>query len=116
MQTLHYYRVLRWHAAAERLGAVRGRNSGGVEQIFRAPRNAVERSSVVSRGNFFVCLFRLCKGEFARESNYAMQFGIELFQPLQINAGKPVGSEFALLDPTRNPRTGNEGDVFVRCQ
>src|SRR5258708_20597077 len=98
MQTLHYYRVLRWHAAAERLGAVGGRNTGGVEQIFRAPRNAVERSSVVTRGNFFVCLLRLCEGELARERNYAMQFGIEFFQPLHVNAGNPLGLYLALLN------------------
>ena len=51
MQALHYNGILRGHTVAIRLGAVGGGDTGGIEQIFGAPRDAMQRAAVVSGGD-----------------------------------------------------------------
>ena len=56
MQTLHDDGIFFGHAIAERLCAIGRSNSRRVEQILAAPRDAVQRSAIFARGNFFVRL------------------------------------------------------------
>ena len=65
---LHDDGVLRWDAIAERLGAVGGGDAGGIEQIFCAPGNAVQRSAILSGGNFLVGVLRLASSARSRVS------------------------------------------------
>ena len=51
------------NAIAKRLGAIGGGDSGGVEKIFSAPGNSVQRAAIFSCGDFGVGLFGLWKGE-----------------------------------------------------
>ena len=80
VQTLYRHCILSGHTVAERLGAVRGGDSGGVEQIFRSPRNSVKWAAVVSGTDFFVRLFSLRESQVARQRDYAVQLGIELLE------------------------------------
>ena len=51
--------ILIGDAVAERLGAVGGGDAGGVEKVFRAPGNSVQRAAIFSGGDFLVGLFGL---------------------------------------------------------
>ncbi len=73
------------HAIAIRLRAVGGGNAGGIEQVLRAPWNAVQRTTIFARGNLLVGLPRLLEGVVARERDDAAQLGIEAFEAMQID-------------------------------
>ena len=60
-----------------------------------------------------VGLLRLLQRQVARQRDDAMQLGIELLQPLQIDLGEALGGQLAGLDPARELGDGGEGDVFV---
>src|SRR5258707_15085338 len=101
MQTLYHDCVFSRDAVAERLSAVGGRNSGGVEKIFHTPGDSMQRSAVMSGGDFFVSFLRLRECQVARECDDAVQPGIELLKALQINAGETIRGQLALIDPAR---------------
>ena len=88
-------------AVAEGLGAVGGGDAGGVEQIFAAPGDAVQRAAIFSGGDFAVGLFGLREGEVARQGDDAAQLGIEAVDALEINVGEALGSELSRFDPAR---------------
>ena len=113
LQPLHHGGVSVGHAIAIRLGAVGGGDAGGVEQVFRAPGNAVQRAAIFAGGDFGVGLLRLCEGVIARERDDATQLGIEALQALEIDAGEALGGELARFDPARKLGDRREGDVFV---
>ena len=72
-------------AIAERLGAVGGRDAGGIEQIFAAPGDAVQRAAIFAGGDFDVGLFGLRERQVARQRDDAAQLGIEALEALEIN-------------------------------
>ena len=113
MEAFDHGSVVFRNAVAERLGAIRGGNAGGVEKIFPAPGNAVQRAAVFSGGDFFVGLFGLGEREIARKRNDAAQLGIELLDAAEVDLREALGSKFALLDPAGELRDGSEGDVGV---
>ena len=113
VQTLYDRGIFAGHAIAERLRAVGGWNSRGVQQILAAPRDAVQRSAIFARGDFLVGLLGLLQREVARQRDDAAQLGIELLQAFQINFGQPLGREFSRLDPARELRHRSKCNVLV---
>ena len=99
VKALDHDGVLRWDAVPERLCAVGGGNSRSVQQIFGAPGDAVKRAPVLASGDFGVGLFRQREREITRKGDDRAKFGIELFDPIEIDMRKALGSKFALLDP-----------------
>ena len=87
VQALHHGGVLIRDAVAEWLGAPGGRNAGGVEQVFAAPRDAVQRAAIFAGGDFGVGLLGLLQGEVARERDDAAQRGIKFFEALRDKCG-----------------------------
>ena len=85
VEALHHRGVLRGHAIAERLGAVGGGDAGGVEQVLRAPGNAVQRAAILAGGDLLVGLPRLRQRQIARERDDAAQFGIEARDAVEID-------------------------------
>ena len=73
----------------------------------------MQRPAVVSCGDLLVSLFRLRHGQLARGRDHAKQRGIEAFDALQIDVGKPFRGELAFLDPARKPGYWGEGDVLI---
>ena len=92
VKALHDGGVFFRNAIAERLGAVSSGDSGGVQKILAAPRDAVKRTAVFAGGDFFVGLLCLGEREIARERDDAAQLGIELLDALQIDLGEALGS------------------------
>ena len=113
MQTFHNHSVLRGHAVSQRLGAIGRRNSGCIEKIFCSPRDAMQRTAVLSGGDLGVGLFSLSEREVTCQGDDAAQFGIELLQTLQINLSEAFRAKFALLDPARELYQRGEGNIFV---
>ena len=113
MKTLNDGGVLRGDAIAERFGAVSGGDPGRVKKIFAAPGNAVERAAICSSGDFRVGFFRLREGEIARESDDAAELRVELFDAIKIDMREALGSESALLDPSRKLGDRSIGDLGV---
>ncbi len=62
VQTLDHGGIVGRHAISVRLSAVGGGYAGRVEQILTAPRDAVQRSTIVTGGDLLVGLFRLGHG------------------------------------------------------
>jgi hypothetical protein len=98
VQALDHGGVLRGHAIAVRLGAVGGRDAGGIDQILGAPRDAVQRAAILSGGDLHVGLFGLRQRQVARERDDAAQLGVEALQAVQIDIGEALGGELARLD------------------
>ena len=113
VQALHHYGIFGRDAIAKRLGSICGRDARRIEQILAAPRNAVQRPAILSRRDLCVRLLRLLQRQLARQRDHAMQLGIELLQPLQINIREPLGGELARLDPARELSHGRERNIFV---
>ena len=59
MQSLHHRGIFRGNTIAEWLRAVGRRNPGGVQQIFPAPRNSVQRTAIFAARDLLVGLLRL---------------------------------------------------------
>jgi len=78
VQALDHGGVFGGDAVAKRLGTVGRRNSGGVEQVFAAPRNTVQRAAVFSGGNFFVSFLGLGEREIGSQRDDAAQLGVEI--------------------------------------
>ena len=113
VQALHHHGILRGHTIAIWFGAVGSGNSGGIQQIFSAPWDAVQRAAIMSRGDLAIGLLGLRQGKIARKSDDAAQFGIEAIQPVKVQVGEPLGSELACFDPARKVGERSEGDVHV---
>ncbi len=79
-EAAHHGSVFGGNAISVGLRSVGGGDAGGVEQILRAPRNAVERPAVFSGGDFLVGGLRMGKGGVARERDDTVEFGIELLE------------------------------------
>ena len=79
------------NAIAEWFGTVGRANAGGIEQVFAAPGNAVERAAIFSGGDFGVGLFGLREGEVSCERDDAAELGIEAFDAFQINLRQAFG-------------------------
>ena len=94
------------------LRAVGGGNAGGIQQVLRAPGNAVQRSAIMAGGNFGVGLAGLVESVFAREGDDAVQFGIKALDAANVDFSQARGGELAALDPARKLGDGCEGDVF----
>ncbi len=88
MKTLHNRGIFLGHSVSEGLGSIGRWDSGGVQEIFRAPRNSMERPTVFVRRDFLIRLLGLCEREFRRECNDTAQLRIGLRQSLQINSGE----------------------------
>src|SRR5712692_3327103 len=113
METLYDHRVLRRHAISERFCSVSGGDSGSVEKILCAPRDAMQRPAVFACSDLLIGLFGLRERQLARERDDAVQLLIELLQTLQVNAGEPPRSKLSLLDPARQLCHRREGNVLV---
>jgi len=113
MEALDDGGIVLGNAVAERLGSVRGWNSGGVEKILAAPGDAVKRAAVLAGSDFFVGLFRLCEREIARESNDAAELGIELLDAAQVDLREALGGEFALFDPARELSNWSKSNASI---
>jgi hypothetical protein len=113
VEALHNGGVVLGNAVAERLGAIRGGNASRVEKILGAPGDAVKRAAVFASGDFCVGLLRLGEGEIAREGDDAAKLGIELLDAAKVDLSEALGSEFALLDPTRELSYRSESDVGI---
>ena len=113
MEALHDGGIVLGNAVAKRLGAIGGRNSGGVQKILATPRNAVKRSTVLARGDFFVDLLRFGERLIVPERDDRAKLGIKLLDAAQVDFGEALGGEFALLDPERQLCDGGEGDVRI---
>src|SRR2546421_2909877 len=113
VEALHDGGIVFGNAVAERLGAIGGRNSGGVQKILAAPGNTVKRSAILAGGDFLVGHFRLSEREIAREGDDATEPGIELFDAPQVDLREALGGEFALLDPARELRYRGKSDVRI---
>ena len=113
VQTLYDDGVLLGLAILEGFGAVGRRDSRGVQEILRAPRNAMQRPAILAGGDFFVGLLGLLHGKVASQRDHTVQLGIELLQSLQIDVREALGGEFTRFDPARELRDGRECDVLV---
>ena len=85
VQALDHGGIFGGNAIAERLGAVGGRNSGGIEKVFSAPGNSVQRAAIFPGGNFRVGFLGLREGEVGGQGDDAAEFGIVLFDSPQID-------------------------------
>src|SRR5205085_10275847 len=92
-QPLYDRRVLRRHAVSVRLGAVCGRDTGGVDEVFSAPRDAVQRSAVLARGDLLVGLPGLSERQLACQRDDTPQLRIEAFQAVQIESRQSLRAE-----------------------
>src|SRR5690348_16547611 len=108
LEARHHRRILRGYAVAVGFGSVGGGDSGGVEQVLNAERNAVQRAAVFPGCDLLVGFLRLSEREFPRECNHATQFWVEARDAIQINVRQPFGTEFARLDPARKLPHGSE--------
>ena len=113
MQAVDHGGVLGRHAIAVWLGAVGGRDAGGIDQIFGAPRDAVQRTAILAGSDLQVRLFGLRQGQVAGERDHAAQLGVEALDAVQIDAREALGGEFARLDPVRELRHRREGKVLI---
>ena len=116
MQTLDDGGISGRNAIAEWFRAIRGANSGRVEQILAAPGNAVERAAIFSGGNFGVGVFGLRESQVFCERNDATELWIEAFDAFQINLRQTLGRKFTRFDPAGKFCERRERDVvfFVR--
>src|SRR5262249_54185800 len=106
----------RGHAIPVRLGAIRSRDTGGIQQVFAAPRDAVQGAAVMAGGDFAVRLACLRQSKVAGESDDAAQLRIEARQPVEIYLRQTLGSEPAGFDPSRKPGYSGERDVGFVCR
>ena len=97
-------------------GAVGGRDAGGVEQVFRTPRNAVERSAIMAGRNLCVCAFRLLKRVVASKGDDAVNPGIESLDARKIDASEPFAGQPARFDPAREFSERSKGDLLVAAR
>ncbi len=77
-------------AVLEGLGAVGGGDVGGVEEVFCAPGNAVERAAIVAGGDFGVGGFGLREGVVAGEGDDAVDFWIEALDAVEVDVGEAL--------------------------
>ena len=82
-------------------------------KILPAPRDAMQRTAVVSGGDLAIGLLGLRKGQVPGERDDAVQLGIEALQAIQIQAREALRCELARFDPSRQERQRSEGDVLV---
>ena len=101
------------NAIAERFGAISGGNAGGVEKIFSAPGDSVERTAVLPCRDFGVGLLGLLQGEIFRERDDAEKFGIKFFEASEINLREALGGDLFCFDPTRKMGDGRKGNRIV---
>jgi hypothetical protein len=105
--------VFRGDTIAKWLGAVGGGDSGGVDEVLRAPGDAVKGSSIMARGDFLIRLPGLGEGEVFGEGDNAAQFGIEALEAVEVDVGEALGGELARFDPAGELCDGCERDVGV---
>ena len=113
MQAVDHGGILGRHAIAVGLGAVGGRDPGGIHQILGAPRDAVQRAAILAGGDLQVRLLGLRQGQVAGERDDAAQLGVEALDAVQIDAREALGGELARLDPARELGQRREGDVRI---
>ena len=115
VEPLHHRRIFFRNTVAIRLRTPGGRNVGGIEQVFNAVGNAVQRAAILPSSDLRIRLFRLRQGMVGGQGDHAAQLGIVLLQAVQINLSEPRGSNFLLLDPLREFRHRRKGNVRIAC-
>src|SRR5437868_6404340 len=113
MKTLYNRRIHCGYAVPERLCAVGCRDTRGIEKVFTAPRDAVQRTAVPAGGDLFICFLRLRKSQVGRQRNDAAQLRIETLDTVEIDLREPFRLELALLNPAGELSDGCESDVFI---
>src|SRR5580704_19347342 len=106
-------RVAFRNAVAKGFRAVGGRDACGVEQIFRTPRNAVQRPAILSGSNLLVGLLGLFQRMFLGQRDHAAELRIVLFQSCEIDGRQPLRGELPGLNPARKLGDVSKCDVFV---
>ncbi len=84
IQPFHDNRVIGRHAISKRLGAIGRPNARRIEEILRAPRDAMERATIAAIRDLTIGLLRSPKGGVTHESDDATELRIESLDPLQI--------------------------------
>jgi hypothetical protein len=113
VKTLHHRGIRAGHPISVRLSAIRCQDAGSIQEVFGAPRNPVQRPSILTGGNFFVGPLGLRQRQLARQRDHTVQFGIEPLQPRQVDLSEPLRGKFALLDPARQVSHRSEGDIRI---
>src|SRR5690348_5495227 len=90
VQSFGYGCIFGGCAIPEGLGAVGCWNSCGVEKIFGAPRDSVQRPAIFAGSNLLVRLPGLPECQFGSKRDDALYFGIELPQAREIDLRKTL--------------------------
>ena len=91
--------ILLGDAVAERLGAVSGGNARGVEEIFCAPGNAVQRAAILAGGDFRVGAAGLLERVVGRRVMMQRSCGSKWLDAVEIEVGEALRGELAFFDP-----------------
>ena len=88
MEALHNCSIFGRDPVAEGFGSPGSRDVGGIEQVFNAEGNPVQRSAIVSGSDFFIGFFRLCQGKISRQGDDAAQLWIEALNAVEVDLRK----------------------------
>ena len=100
------------HLVLERRGAPGGPVAVHGDDVLGAPRDAVERAPVPTRGDLLVGLARLLERSLRSQRHDAVEHRIQPLQPLQVHPGQFDGAHLPGLDQPGEMRHRPEGDVL----
>src|ERR1051326_3534641 len=111
---LSHFGVSCRHATPKWLSSVSCRNIFGIEQVFDPVGNTMERTAILTRGDFGVSL--LCADECVvfGQRNDRSKLVVEAFDATEIDVCKPLRSELLRFDPTRKLRDWRKSNRIVR--